>query len=146
LKKQHGFTLIELMIVVAIIAILAAIAIPQYQQYTQRAKWADNVGSLASIRAAINECLQNSANVLASCDTLAELTAGGFTDMAALPTPKYSTGPVALTAATAALVITGTTDVGGCVVTVTPTVGAGVLTWNHVTTAAPGCTKATTGF
>jgi len=90
--------------------------------------------------------LQNSANVLASCDTLAELTAGGFTDMAALPTPKYSTGPVALTAATAALVITGTTDVGGCVVTVTPTVGAGVLTWNHVTTAAPGCTKATTGF
>jgi type IV pilus assembly protein PilA len=146
LKKHAGFTLIELMIVVAIIAILAAIAIPQYQQYSQRAKWADNVGSLASIRAAINECLQNSASVLTSCDTLAELVAGGYTDMAALPTPKYSTGPVTITAATAALVITGSSDVGGCTVTVTPTPAAGVLNWTHVTTIAPGCTKATTGF
>lgn len=146
MNKRTGFTLIELMIVVAIIAILAAIAIPQYQQYTQRAKWADNVGSLASLRAAINECMQTSAGVLASCDTLLELTAGGFTDMAALPTPKYSTGPVTLTAVTAALVIVGSTDAGGCTVTITPTPGAGVLVWNHVTTIAPGCTKATTGF
>jgi type IV pilus assembly protein PilA len=142
--KNRGFTLIELMIVVAIIAILAAIAIPQYQQYTARSRWADNVSSQGAVKLGIAECLQNNANVLANCDTLVELSAGGFADLPAMPIPKF--GTATLTAATAAIVITGSSVVNGCIVTITPTITDGVLTWVHVTTPAAGCTKSTTGF
>lgn len=54
-KVQQGFTLIELMIVVAIIGILAAIAIPAYQDYTTRAKVSEGVGMAAAAKTAVAE-------------------------------------------------------------------------------------------
>ena len=67
-RAQAGFTLIELMIVVAIIGILAAIAIPQYQNYVKRAKWQDNISKVASIKLAVAECFQTK-GALSDCDT-----------------------------------------------------------------------------
>ena len=57
-QTQKGFTLIELMIVVAIIGILAAIALPAYQDYTIRAKVSEGVISASSAKATVSEAFQ----------------------------------------------------------------------------------------
>ena len=59
MKKQQGFTLIELMIVVAIIGILAAIAIPAYQDYTIRAQVSEGLNLAGGAKAAVTEYFQD---------------------------------------------------------------------------------------
>ena len=60
-NKTQGFTLIELMLVVAIIGILAAIALPAYQEYSDRARFATVISAAAPARKAIDLCVQTQA-------------------------------------------------------------------------------------
>ncbi len=111
-SMQQGFTLIELMIVVAIIGILAAVALPAYQDYTTKAKWASNLSDLEGLKTSIKTCLNDNAMAGGSCDTVAKLNAYGFAG-SVLPTPKYG-GIATITAGTSGVVVktTGTADVG----------------------------------
>ena len=62
MKRQSGFTLIELMIVVAIVAILAAIALPAYQNYTKKAKMTELVSATGGAKTAVEVCIQTKGN------------------------------------------------------------------------------------
>jgi type IV pilus assembly protein PilA len=139
-KVQQGFTLIELMIVVAIIGILAAVAIPAYQDYVTRAKWAKAISASEATKLAIGECLNDHTATLASCDTYAELTPYGISAAPATSVAEGAT--ITIAANTAGISIAGGTDLGSCtfVFTPTPSSTTGVISWVPVSSSA-ACNK-----
>lgn len=100
MKAQKGFTLIELMIVVAIVGILAAVAIPSYQNYTRKAAYTEVLSAMAAVKTALGVCLAQAATA-ADCDTAAK---AGVTLPAT--TTNGAVNSITITATTAAIVAT----------------------------------------
>ena len=131
MKKQKGFTLIELMIVVAIIGILAAIAIPAYQDYTIRAQVSEGINLASGAKAAIAEYFMDSGvlpitNAEAGLEAAANITGNYASSVtvgaAGMVTVQYS-GPEV------------NQQINGQELTLTPTTNAGSVQWTCLNTS-----------
>ena len=99
-QAQAGFTLIELMIVVAIIGILAAVAIPAYSDYTAKAKAANAIAAIDSLKTAVALCAQEAGNALDTCDTGSGGIPASFTATKEVTSASVTDGVITLTFAT----------------------------------------------
>jgi len=139
MKKQGGFTLIELMIVVAIIGILAAIAVPQYQQFQRKAKFSDVVSQTAAYKSAIELCIQNNNGSLSGCDTGAKDTTGGtwsIPDAIATGAGKGNLDSLSAKDGVITAKAISTGGLNGETYTLTPVPGTASITWNRAGTCS----------
>jgi len=126
-RTQSGFTLIELMIVVAIIGVLASLALPAYSNYTKKAKFAEVVSAGSAVKSSIDVCYQTEGD-LEFCDEFSELSIA-----ATSVTNGANVASVTIDTTTAGEIeVTGASTVDDATYTLTPTEANGTLTWAAV--------------
>lgn len=134
MKSQKGFTLIELMIVIAIIGILASIAIPAYLDYTIRSKVSEGLQLSASVKLAIAETYQGNGSFPAADNASYGLAAPGSIsgNYVSSVTAAANTGAITIEYK---LIAPGKVDAGDDV-TLTPDISSvGAMTWECTSTS-----------
>ena len=147
MKKQQGFTLIELMIVVAIIAILAAIAIPQYQNYVARSQVTRVMGEAGNLKTAVEDCFNNGqltiGNGAGQCNpaaTPSTIQADGGNASPDIPPAAGSGDPTITNPMTATDPVTIVATFGNRASARLTQAGSNELTWTRDANGAWACT------
>ena len=117
-KMQKGFSLVELMVVIAIIAILAAVAIPMYSNYTTRAKISAEIGELGGVKADVSEKIANT-----------DTTSGTIAITAVLADTADSGLPEGTGIAADGTITKTSKAISGSAIKLTPSIGTGTVTW-----------------
>lgn len=126
-QTQKGFTLIELMIVVAIIGILAAVAIPAYSDYTRKARFSETVSLTGSYKTAVELCASEQ-----GFQPGAAITGCGAGSNGVPAAPSATSNMTSLAVSDAGVITaTATTQAGAVTFVITPTVRTGGITWGQ---------------